>query len=186
MIWTKLWQNCLIVQLWCLVVILSIAWGGGSNVYLSDCCSYLVYGLRFEQLYVLVAHMSWQAGQIVIQPLPSLLSIPTCRVPTWDPIAIWTLFPHRLPPHKVFPRTTQDLKENLLKNISPLLCIFEKAVVGSLKLFENSSELCLGMGGRAREQLGIKSWIRIIFVCSLPAAVLDWENKQVLLGTNRR
>ena len=73
-----------------------------------------------------------------------------------------------------------------MKNISLLLCIFEKAVVGSLKLFENSSELCLGMGGRAREQLGIKSWIRIIFVSSLPAAVLDWENKQVLLGTNRR
>ena len=94
--------------------------------------------------------------------------------------------PASSPPHKVFPRTTQDLKENLLKNISLLLCIFEKAVVGSLKLFENSSELCLGMGGRAREQLGIKSWIRIIFVCSLPAAVLDWENKQVLLGTNRR
>ena len=39
-----------------------------------------------------------------------------------------------------------------------------------------------GEGSTAREQLGIKSWIRIIFVCSLPAAVLDWENKQVLLG----
>ena len=39
-----------------------------------------------------------------------------------------------------------------------------------------------GEGGRAREQLGIKTWIRIIFVCSLPAAVLDWENKQVSPG----
>ena len=63
-----------------------------------------------------------------------------------------------------------------------MLCIFEKAVVGCLKLFENSLELCLGRLGTAREQLGIKSWIRIIFVCSLPAAVLDWENKQVLPG----
>ena len=117
--------------------------------------------------------------------LPRCPSQPA-ECPPEIPSPFWTLFPHRLPPHKVFPRTTQDLKENLLKNISLLLCIFEKAVVGSLKLFENSSELCLGMGGRAREQLGIKSWIRIIFVCSLPAAVLDWENKQVLLGTNRR
>ena len=64
-----------------------------------------------------------------------------------------------------------------------MLCIFEKAVVGSCwKLFENSLELCLGRGGTARKQLRIKSWIRIIFVCSLPAAVLDWENKQVLPG----
>ena len=64
-----------------------------------------------------------------------------------------------------------------------MLCIFKKAVVGSCwKLFENSLELCLGRGGSARKQLGIKSWIRIIFVCSLPAAVLDWENKQVLPG----
>ena len=63
-----------------------------------------------------------------------------------------------------------------------MLCIFEKAVVGCLKLFENSLELCLGRLGTAREQLGIKSWIRIIFVCSLPAAVLDWENKQVSPG----
>ena len=64
------------------------------------------------------------------------------------------------------------------------MCIFKKAVVGSWKLFENSLELCLGRGAgsRAREQLGIKTWIRIIFVCSLPASVLDWENKQVSPG----
>ena len=119
--------------------------------------------------------------------LPSCPSQPAeCPPEIPSPFGHSSRIDHRLPPHKVFPRKTQDLKENLLKNISLLLCIFEKAVVGSLKLFENSSELCLGMGGRAREQLGIKSWIRIIFVCSLPAAVLDWENKQVLLGTNRR
>ena len=88
---------------------------------------------------------------------------------------------------KYFPERHKIWKKTCEKYFSvAVLCIFEKAVVGSLKLFENSSELCLGMGGRAREQLGIKSWIRIIFVCSLPAAVLDWQNKQVLLGTNRR